>query len=38
MLAIPGIGEARVKQYGATFLNLFLREAQTRDEKIEPPV
>jgi superfamily II DNA helicase RecQ len=38
MLAIPGVGEARVKQYGATFLNFFSQEAQARDEKTESPV
>jgi superfamily II DNA helicase RecQ len=36
MLAIPGVGEARVKQYGEAFLNFFLQE--TRDEKTEPSV
>jgi superfamily II DNA helicase RecQ len=38
MLAIPGIGEARVKQYGETFLSFFLQEARARDEKTEPLV
>jgi superfamily II DNA helicase RecQ len=33
--AIPGIGEARVKQYGEMFLNFFLREESVRDEKTE---
>jgi superfamily II DNA helicase RecQ len=38
LLAIPGIGEARVKQYGETFLNFFLQEEPVRDEKTEPSV
>jgi len=33
LLAIPGIGESRVKQYGAAFLNIFLTEAKTE----QPP-
>jgi superfamily II DNA helicase RecQ len=40
LLAIAGIGEARVKQYGKTFLNVFAgeehqREEQPQDEKTE---
>ena len=34
LLSIAGIGEARVKQYGETFLNLFANEEQAQDEKV----
>ncbi|MDR2734805.1 MAG: HRDC domain-containing protein [Spirochaetota bacterium] len=40
LLGIPGIGEARVKQYGEAFLNLCAnnKEALQDDEKTEPTV
>ena len=34
LLGVAGVGEARVKQYGEVFLNLFMAEEQTPDEKI----
>ena len=34
LLAVAGVGEARVKQYGEAFLNLFMAEEQTPNEKI----
>ncbi|MDR1838598.1 MAG: HRDC domain-containing protein [Treponema sp.] len=37
MLSIAGIGEARVKQYGEAFLNIFLTVQQAPDEKTESP-
>ena len=36
LLAIAGIGEARVKQYGEAFLRLFETGEPVRDEKTEP--
>jgi superfamily II DNA helicase RecQ len=38
LLSIPGIGEARVKQYGEMFLHLFLQEDKGQDEKTESSV
>ena len=35
LLAIPGIGESRVKQYGETFLNIFSTGEQAPNEKTE---
>ena len=35
LLSISGVGEARVKQYGEVFINLFLSEVQTTNEKTE---
>jgi len=36
LLSISGVGEARVKQYGEAFINLFLsNKEQTSDEKTE---
>jgi len=35
LLAISGVGEARVKQYGEAFVNLFLSEGQAQSEKTE---
>ena len=35
LLAISGVGEARVKQYGEAFVNLFLSEGQGSSEKAE---
>lgn len=35
LLSIAGIGEARVKQYGETFLKLFANEVRVEDEKTE---
>jgi len=37
LLSISGVGESRVKQYGESFLKLFLSEEQTADEKTEQP-
>ena len=33
LLSIAGIGESRVKQYGDFFLNLFMAEEQSKNEK-----
>jgi superfamily II DNA helicase RecQ len=35
LLSISGVGDARVKQYGDEFVNLFLAEGQIQDEKAE---
>ena len=35
LLAIAGVGEARVKQYGGVFLQIFLAEEQTGNETAE---
>jgi len=35
LLSISGIGESRVKQYGETFLNIFLLEENALNEKTE---
>jgi superfamily II DNA helicase RecQ len=35
LLSITGVGEARVKQYGESFVNLFMSEEQTQNEKTE---
>ena len=35
MLAIPGVGESRVKQYGEAFINFFANGEQLQDEKAE---
>ena len=35
LLSISGVGEARVKQYGESFLKLFLAEGRPSDEKEE---
>ena len=37
LLSIAGIGEARVKQYGGAFLNIFLTEEPAGNEKAEQP-
>ena len=36
--SIPGVGESRVKQYGESFINLFIAEEQTQSEKTEPSI
>ena len=38
LLSIAGIGEARVKQYGEAFINLFTAEEQMNNEKTELPL
>jgi len=35
LLSISGVGEARVKQYGETFISLFSSEEQVQNEKTE---
>ena len=35
LLAIPGIGEARVKQYGASFIDIFTKEIQGEQQQNE---
>jgi len=35
LFSISGVGEARVKQYGEAFINLFLKEEQMQNEKTE---
>ena len=35
LLSIAGVGEARVKQYGEAFINLFSKEEPVQDEKTE---
>jgi superfamily II DNA helicase RecQ len=37
LFGIAGVGEARIKQYGEAFLNLFSKEGQAQNEKTEPP-
>jgi len=37
LLSISGVGEARVKQYGESYIKLFSSEEQPQNEKTEQP-